>query len=174
MLPRAIIAVLLWMLGSPPLFAHSCHLAFTIDITHGVPAYPPGSRLDGRASFTTLGDRIRQEGGTTAHLAAGEMVLGERISGPIWTLIVTSRGGAADLVGVHANNVRGLTVAGVEFGGPMVLTLYGRPGARPEPAVPTTQEAWDRLDLRQSFSLQAPKGRDMLAGDVSDLSVTCN
>jgi hypothetical protein len=173
MVPRALLALFLWMLAGPQLAAQSCDLAFTIHVTQGVPAYPPGTELQGRASFTTMGETIRQEGGATAHLASGEMVLEGEISGPIWTLIVTSRGSAADLIGVHANRVRGLTVAGVEFAGPMVLTLYGRPGARPDPSPPTAQEDWDRMDLRRAFSLQAPAGRDMLAGDVSDLTVSC-
>jgi hypothetical protein len=173
MVPRLLLAPLLWSLTVLPLAAQSCELDFTIRVTQGVPAYPPGATLDGRASFTTKGERIRQEGGAIAHLATGEIVLGERISGLIWTLIVTSEGSVADLVGVFANDVSGLTVAGVEFAGPMALTFYGRPSARPEPEPPTSQAEWDRLDLRRAFSLQAPRGRDMLAGDVSELTVRC-
>ncbi|MFW5881517.1 MAG: hypothetical protein ACOCTP_03250 [Roseicyclus sp.] len=167
-------ALLIWLSAGLPLAAQSCDLRFVVDVTQGVPTHPPGSRLEGRASFTTLGPRIRQEGGATAHLAAGEMVLEGGIAGPIWTLIVTSNGSAADLIGLYANHVSGLSVAGVDFAGPMVLTLYGRPGARPEPDPPVSQADWDRLDLRRAFSLQAPEGRDMLAGDVSELKVSCD
>ena len=169
---RPLLVSLLMSLAGP-VQALTCDLAFTIDVTQGVPAFPPGSKLGGRASFRTLGDEIRQEGGATAHLATGEMVLGEDISGPIWTVIVTSEGSAADLVGLYANKVSGLSVAGVEFAGPMALMLYGQPGARPEPEPPVTQAEWDRFDMRRVFSLQAPQGRDMLAGDVSALTVTC-
>lgn len=170
---RLFIVPLFWMLTSLPLHGLTCDITFTVDVTQGVPAFPPGAQLAGRASFSTLGGKVQQEGGTTAHLASGEMIVGERISGPIWTIIVTSKGSAADLVGVYANEVSGLTVAGVEFAGPMMLTLFGRPGTRPEAEPPTSQEDWDKLDLRRTFSIQAPQGRDMLAGDVSDLRVNC-
>jgi hypothetical protein len=173
MVPPLRLVLLLWLLASLPVAAQSCDLRFAVTVTNGVASYPPGTVLEGRASFTTLGGRVRQEGGTTAHLATGEMRLDGRISGAIWTLIVTSGGSAADLVGVYANDVRGLSVAGVEFAGPMMLTLFGRPGTRPEAEPPTAQAEWDRLNLRRTFSLQAPEGRDMLAGDVSDLRVNC-
>jgi hypothetical protein len=54
----------------------------------------------------------------------------------------------------------------------MALTLFGRPGTRDDPTPPTRQEDWDALDLRRAFSLQAD-GHDMLAGEVTALTVTC-
>ncbi len=153
--------------------AQSCTLNFTISVTQGVGPIRPGTELSGSASYTMLGQSFRQEGGSTAHLASGEMQLGDEIRGPIWTLIVTSQGPAADLIGVYAHNVEGFTFAGVEFGGPMAITLFGPSGSRPDSAPPTRQEDWDRLDLRRAFSLQAPQGRDMLAGDVLSLEVDC-
>jgi hypothetical protein len=153
--------------------AQTCRLDFTVRVTQGVGPIQTGATLDGQATYTALGRSFRQEGGSTAHLATGEMVLGDGISGPIWTLIITSRGPAADLVGVYAHNIEGLSVAGQHFTGPMAITLFGRPGSRPDPGLPTTQEEWDRLDLRRAFSLHAPQGRDMLAGDVTSLRVAC-
>lgn len=153
--------------------AETCSLDFTIQVTQGVGNIRPGTELTGRAEFTTLGQSYRQEGGSTAYLASGEMVLGDGISGPIWTLITTSEGPSADLVGIYAHNVSGLSVAGIEFSGPMALTLFGRSGTRPDPGLPTEQVDWDRLDLRRAFSLQAPEGRDLLTGDVTEVLVEC-
>jgi hypothetical protein len=152
--------------------AQTCTLDFTVRVTQGVGAIEPGDTLTGEATYTALGRSFRQEGGSTAHLASGEMTLGDGIRGPIWTLIITSQGPSADLVGVYAHHVEGLDVAGVAFEGPMALTLFGPPGSRPDPAPPTAQEDWDRLDLRRAFSLHA-HGADMLAGDVTALQVTC-
>ena len=100
------------------------------------------------------------------------MTLGDGISGPIWTLIITSQGPSSDLIGVYAHDVRGLSVAGVSFEGPMALTLFGPSGSRPDPAPPTRQEDWDRMDLRRAFTLSA-HGRDMLTGDVTEVRVDC-
>jgi len=172
MLRPGLIAAL-WLLVPAPLAAQSCDIAFSVVLTQGAGPFQPGDTLDGRAQFTALGRTVRQEGGSTAHLATGEMALGDGISGPIWTLIITSRGPAADLVGVYAHNIEGLSVAGQHFTGPMAITLFGRPGSRPDPGLPTAQEEWDRLDLRRAFSLHAPQGRDMLAGDVTELRVDC-
>lgn len=133
---------------------------------------PPGTTLQGRADYTVEGRSIRQEGGTTAHLATGRMVLGDTIAGPIWTLITTSNSPTADLMGVYARDVEGLSFAGTVFEGPMALTLFGLPGTRPTPAPAVTQAEWDRLNLRRAFSLHAD-GQDMLAGDVTALSVDC-
>jgi len=155
-----------------PAAAQTCTLAFSIRVTQGVGPFEPGDSLSGTASFTALGQSFRQEGGSTAHLASGEMTLGDSISGPIWTLITTSHGPAADLIGVYAHHVEGLSVAGVSFGGPMALTLFGPSGSRPDAMPPTTQDEWDRMDLRRAFSLHA-HGADMLAGDVTDLVVHC-
>jgi hypothetical protein len=164
---------LTFLLAAPAMAgAQTCRLDFTVHVTQGVGAIEPGDSLAGHASYTPLGPSFPQEGGSTAHLAQGEMTLGDGIRGPIWTLIVTSRGPSADLVGVYAHEVEGLTVAGVAFEGPMALTLFGPPGSRPDPAPPTTQAGWDRLDLRRAFSLHA-QGADMLAGDVTALQVAC-
>jgi hypothetical protein len=163
----------LWLLTAAPLAAQSCEISFSVELTQGAGPFQPGDTLDATARFTAMGRSFRQEGGSTAHLATGEMVLGDGISGPIWTLIITSQGPSADLVGVYAHNVEGFSVAGQRFTGPMALTLFGRPGTRPDPGLPTEQEEWDRLDLRRAFALQAPQGRDMLAGDVTDLRVDC-
>ncbi len=153
--------------------AQTCNLVFTIQVTQGVGAILPGTELQGRAVYTFLGQSFRQEGGSTAHLASGEMVLGDSISGPIWTLITTARGSAADLVGVYAHHVQGLNVAGVAFQGPMALTLFGPPGTRTDTALPLAQEDWDSMTLRRAFALHA-HGQDMLAGDVTMLTVDCS
>lgn len=168
----AFCTVLLSFLQAAPAAAQTCSIDFTVEVTQGVGAILPGTLLDGNATFTALGRSFRQEGGSTAHLASGEMTLGDSISGPIWTLIITSHGPAADLVGVYAHHVEGLTVAGIEFGGPMALTLFGPSGSRPDAMPPTTQTEWDRMDLRRAFSLHA-HGVDMLSGDVTDLVVQC-
>ncbi len=154
------------------LWAQTCTLTFTIEVTQGVGTIRPGTELTGMASYTTQGQSFRQEGGSTAHLASGEMQLGDSIRGPIWTLITTSRGNAADLVGVYAHHVQGLSFAGVDFVGPMALTLFGEAGSRPNNDPPTTQDEWDSMDLRRAFSLHA-QGADMLAGDVTALTVEC-
>jgi len=152
--------------------AQTCTLDFTIEVTQGVGTIRPGARLPGHAIYTGLGRSFRQEGGSTAHLASGEMTLGDSISGPIWTLVTTSRGNAADLIGVYAHHVSGLNVSGVEFEGPMALTLFGAPGTRADTAPPTEQAEWDAMTLRRAFSLHA-HGSDMLAGTVLDLVVDC-
>ena len=173
MLGRA--AILCFAIISLPgaVAAQSCTLEFTIAVTQGVGTIRPGDELNGRANFAIEGRSFRQEGGSTAHLASGEMSLGDGISGPIWTLIITSQGPSSDLIGVYAHNVQGLSVAGIAFEGPMALTLFGPSGSRPDPAPPTRQEDWDRMDLRRAFSLQAPTGRDILTGDVTDVLVNC-
>jgi hypothetical protein len=152
--------------------AQSCTVDFTVRITQGVGPIRPDDEMQGHAEYTMLGRSIRQEGGSTAWLASGEMRLGEEISGRIWTLMTTAEGPTADLMGVYAVEVEGLTFAGVPFEGPMALTLFGRPGTRDDPAPPTRQEDWNALDLRRAFSLQAD-GHDMLAGDVTALTVEC-
>lgn len=155
-----------------PAVSQTCTLNFTIVVTQGVGSIAPGAHLTGRAEYTRLGQSYRQEAGSTAHLASGVMSLGDSISGPIWTLVTTSRRNAADLVGVYAHHVSGLTVAGVSFEGPMALTLFGAPGTRADNEPPTLQADWDALTLRRAFSLHA-HGTDMLAGDVLDLTVAC-
>lgn len=150
----------------------SCSVDFTIRVTQGVGAIRPETVMQGHADYTMLGRSIRQEGGSTAWLARGEMRLGDDIQGRIWTLMTTAGGPTADLMGVYAVDVTGLTFAGVPFEGPMALTLFGAPGTRDDPTPPTRQEDWDALDLRRAFSLQAD-GHDMLAGDVIALTVDC-
>ncbi|MEJ6393670.1 hypothetical protein V8J82_10410 [Gymnodinialimonas sp. 2305UL16-5] len=165
-------ALLLCLAAVPADAAQTCRLDFTIEITQGVGTIRPGTHLPGHAEFTTHGPSIRQEGGSTGHLAMGHMTLGESIAGSIWTLVTTSRGHAADLVGVYAQDVQGLSFAGLDYTGPMALTLFGAPGTRPEDTPPLTQAEWDDLDMRRSFSLHA-QGVDMLAGDVVQLAVDC-
>jgi hypothetical protein len=152
--------------------AEGCGLDFEITVTQGVGDIRPGTVLQGRADYALTGRSIRQEGGTTAWLARGEMRLGDGIAGPIWTLMTTAGGPTADLMGVYAEDVEGLTVAGIPFEGPMALTLFGRAGTLDGPEPPTAQEDWDRLDLRRAFSLQA-HGHDMLAGEVTRLTAMC-
>lgn len=173
MSPRAILIAALLLVAPSHVVAQSCDLTFTVILTQGAGPLRPGTELQGQASFTAIGESFRQEGGSTAHLASGEMQIGDGISGQVWTLIITSEGPAADLVGVYANHVEGLTVAGIDFSGPMALTLFGPSGSRPDPNPPTEQEDWDRLDLRRAFSLQAPTGRDILTGDVTEVLVEC-
>jgi len=153
--------------------ASSCTLDFTIHVTQGVGTILPGARLPGQAQFTTTGPTFRQGGGSTAYLATGVMTLGDTIAGPIWALTTTSNGSVVDLVGVYARDITGLSVVGVDFAGPMVVTLFGAPGSRPDTALPTAQAEWDRMDLRRSFTLHA-QGYDMLAGDVTALTADCS
>lgn len=155
-----------------PATAQTCTLDFTIEVTQGVGFIAPGTELVGQAQFVTNGETFRQEGGTMAHYATGNMTLGDGISGRIWTLISTSRGSAADLIGIYAYDVEGLTFAGQSFDGPMALTLFGPAGTRPTTAPPLTQGEWDEMSLRRSFTLHADA--DMLAGDVVDLTATCS
>lgn len=154
-----------------PATAVTCTLDFTIEVTQGVGFIPPGTQLPGFAQFATDGRSFRQEGGSTAHYASGHMTIGDGITGPIWTLITTSNGSAADLIGVYANHIEGLSFAGVAYEGPMALTLFGMPGARADTLPPTTQAEWDMMDLRRTLTLHADG--DMLAGDVVDLAVNC-
>ncbi|WP_224813635.1 hypothetical protein [Hasllibacter sp. MH4015] len=169
MLRHLLIALALVAPSAAP--AQTCTLAFTIEVTQGVGFIRPGTQIPGSAEFVTSGQTFRQEGGTVAHYATGSMTLGDDISGRIWTLITTSRGSAADLTGVYAYDVEGLTFAGQVFDGPMALTLFGEPGTRPTTAPPITQAEWDDMSLRRSFTLHADA--DMLAGDVVDLTADC-
>ncbi len=155
-----------------PAGAQTCTLDFTVEVTQGVGAIQPGTLLPGHAQFATDGRTFPADDGATSHLATGEMSVGDGITGQIWTLVTTARDYATELVGVYAHEVRGLSVAGVEFEGPMALTLYGRPGTRPSEAAPVTQAEWDSMDLRRAFTLHA-NGADMLAGNVLDLVVSC-
>lgn len=161
------------VLGSPGFaLGETCDVRFTVEVTQGVGPFAPGTHLEGRAEYTTGGRSFRQEGGSTAYLASGRMALGDAIEGPIWTLIITANGVAADRIGIFARDVEGFDFAGIAFDGPMVLTAFGPSGARPDSGVPLTQEDWDLLTLRRSFSLHA-EDADMLAGDVTELSADC-
>lgn len=153
--------------------AQSCVVDFTIRVTQGVGPITPGQEISGQADYTPNGRSFRQEGGSTAHFASGEMRLGDTIRGPIWTLVTTSRGHAADLVANYARQVEGFDFAGQSYRGPMVISLFGVPGARPDTAPPTTQEEWDRMDVRRAFALHSD-GMDMLAGTITQLTATCS
>lgn len=167
-----------WILLIPfclasPVAAQTCTLEFTVEVTQGVGLIRPGTHLPGSAHFSTTGQSFRQEGGATAHLAMGTMTIRDDISGPIWTLITTSRSSAADLVGVYARHIEGLSYGGLDYSGPMALTLFGPPGSRPEETFPTTQADWDDMNVRRAFFLHA-HGADMLSGNVLDLTVECH
>ncbi len=151
--------------------AATCELEFRFEVTQGVGTIRPGTELPGHASFTT-GESMRQEGGVVAHLATGQMTIGDNISGPVWAIITTSRDFTADLVGIYAQDVTGFSFAGIEFAGPMVITLFGQPGTMAEAVPPRTQEEWDALSLRRVVSLHA-HGRDMLSGDIIELLADC-
>jgi len=152
--------------------ALTCTMTFTVHVTHGIGPYPPGMDLPGTAEFETLRS-FRQEGGATAHLATGTMGLDGHITGRLWTLITTSRTTAADLVGLYALDVEGLSFVGQEFRGPMAITLYGDPGSWPYARPPITQAEWDSLTLRRVFQLHAPDSSDMLGGDITNLLADC-
>ena len=163
---------LIALLWSSAATAMVCDIAFEVRVTHGIGPYPPGVDLHGTAQFETLRS-FRQEGGATAHLATGTMGLEGNSSGRLWTLLTTSRTVAADLVGLYALDVEGLTFIGQEFRGPMALTIYGPPGSWPHERPPITQAEWDSLTLRRTFQLHAPNSSDMLGGDVTALTATC-
>jgi hypothetical protein len=152
--------------------ALTCRLDFTVVVTRGVGTIPDGERIAGTARFTTTGRSFSQEGGATAFLAEGEMRLGEDIAGPVWTLVTSAGGPTADMMAVFARDVEGLSFAGIDFEGPMALTLYGPPGTLAGPEPPRAQPDWDRLDLRRAFTIAA-QGYDMLTATVSDLTATC-
>ncbi|WP_071673098.1 hypothetical protein [Nioella nitratireducens] len=164
-------AILLILLPAKAI-ALTCSLTFSVHVTHGIGTYPPGTDLQGAAQFETLRS-FRQEGGATAHLATGTMSLDGHITGRLWTLITTSRTVAADLVGLYALDVEGLSFVGQEFRGPMAITLYGDPGSWPYARPPISQEEWDSLTLRRVFQLHAPDSNDMLGGDVTALTASC-
>ena len=165
------IAALLLLVPAPAL-ALSCDLSFSVTVTHGIGPYPPGTELQGTATFETH-NSFRQEGGATAHLATGTMTLEGQITGRLWTLITTSRTVAADLIGLYALDVEGLSFMGQEFRGPMAITLYGDPGSWSHERPPISQQEWDSLDLRRVFQLHAPDSSDMLGGDIASLTADC-
>lgn len=164
--------VLLLSLLPGAAFAQSCTLDFTIEITRGIGTYPPGTRLPGHAQFV-IHDTVPQENEGTGHLATGEMVLDGTITGRIWALITTTGSPTADLVGIYADEVEGLTFLDQPYRGPMSLTLYGHSGTWPHDRPPLTQAEWDSLTLRRSFQLHAPEILDMLGGRVTALTANC-
>jgi len=149
-----------------------CEINYEVTVTHGIGPHRPGAVLTGEAHFETQRS-FRQEGGATAHLATGRMALDGNISGRLWTLITTSRDHNADLVGLYAVEVEGLSFVGQEFRGPMAITLYGEPGSWPHNRPPVTQPEWDSLTLRRTFQLHAPDSRDVLSGDITALAAVC-
>jgi len=150
----------------------SCSLTFELEVTQGIGPYPPGTPLTVAAEFETLRS-FRQEGGATAHLTSGTMVLDGDISGRLWSLISTSRDQAANLIGLYAVDVEGLTFVGQEYRGPMTITLYGEAGQWPHERPPITQAEWDSFNLRRSFLLHSIESRDWLAGDITSLTAAC-
>ncbi|AHM04045.1 hypothetical protein roselon_01668 [Roseibacterium elongatum DSM 19469] len=155
--------------------AQTCTLDFTVTITQGVGPFPPGAEVQGHATYTAEGRSFRQEGGATAHMVEGEMVLDGLSHGDVWTLITTSRAQAADLVGLYVARAEGFSFAGVEFDGPMQLTLFGEPGARATNDPPSTQADFDLMNLRRAFTLHSHRsGRDMLSGEVTRLIAQCS
>ena len=151
----------------------TCRLDFEVVVTQGVGDIRTEDRLTGRAEFSTTGRSLPQEGDGAAWFATGEMRIGPDIAGTIWMVVTAAGGPTADLIGIYAEEVEGLSVAGIAFEGPMALTLYGRAGTLEGPEPPTAQEAWDRLDLRRAFTLAA-HGYDMLTGSIAALTVDCD
>lgn len=152
--------------------AQTCHLDFAVTVTQGVGEIRPGARLEGAARFSVTGRRIPGENGATVHLATGEMTLGDGIRGEVWALVTTAGNPVADLIAVHARDSEGMSFAGVAYRGPMVISLYGRPGSLSSPTLPTAQADWDAMALRRTFALHA-QGHDRLGGDIAALSVSC-
>ncbi len=152
--------------------ALSCTLTFTVTVSQGVGFIRPDTALQGTASFTTDGRTVPSDAQTTGHLAQGEMVIEGAIRSRIWSLMVTHRGTSTELVGIYGLDSTGLSFAGIDFSGPMVLTLFGPPGSRDDDAIPMTQSDWDRMNLRRNFALMSGTG-DMLSGRVTDLVADC-
>jgi hypothetical protein len=165
------IAILLLLLPQTAI-ALTCSLQFELVVTQGIGPYPPDTTLSVTAQFETVRS-FRQEGGAIGHLVTGTMVLDGNIAGRLWSVISTSRDQAANLVGLYAVDVEGLTFVGQEFRGPMTVTLYGEAGQWPYDRPPITQEEWDSFDLRRSFLLHSIESRDWLAGDITSLTAAC-
>jgi hypothetical protein len=153
--------------------AQSCTLSYHLTLTQGIAPLPAGTQITGSAQFQLTGARIPQEGGATTHLAQGEMQLDPGITGDLWALGTTSNGAVADMIAVFARDVRGLTLDGIGYAGPMMITLYGPPGSRPDTGPPTTQADWDAMTGPRRFALHA-YGHGRLAGDVTALTIACH
>lgn len=152
--------------------AQSCSLSYQLTLTQGIAPLPVGTTLAGSASFRLSGQRIGQEGGATTHMTEGEMRLEPGISGDLWALGTTSNGAVSDMIALFARDVQGLTDAGRRYGGPMMITLYGPPGSRPDTGPPTTQADWEAMTGPRRFALHA-YGHGRLAGDVTALAIHC-
>ncbi len=167
-----LLAGLSLIIAAAPAHAVTCDLDFSVEITHGVGPYRPGTILEGTASFTT--ERMfRQEGGAMAHLSTGMMTVDDDITGRLWAVITTMRTHANDMIALHAIDVEGLTYVGQEFRGPMTLTLFGDPGSWGHERPPLTQAEWDSLNVRRSFQLLASPWNEALSGEIIRLVPQC-
>lgn len=173
MLTRIIILTALLVAPFPLQAAGStCALSFTVTVSQGVGLIRPDTTLRGSATFTADGRTVPSDAQTTGHLTEGEMMIEGGIRSRIWSVSVTHRGDSTELVGIFGMDATGLSFAGIDFTGPMVLTFFGPPGSRDNDAIPLTQADWDRMDLRRNFALMSGTG-DMLSGQVTDLVADC-
>lgn len=152
--------------------AQSCTLSYRILVTQGIPPLPEGAELAGSAAFRLTGERFAQGGDATTHRISGEMRLGPDIAGELWALGTASGGGRADMIALFARDVTGLSHGGVTYAGPMMITLYGPPGSRPDSGPPIAQSDWDAMTGPRRFSLHA-YGHGRVAGDVTALTLSC-
>jgi hypothetical protein len=150
----------------------ACRFEFTVTITQGAGPFRPGDRLAGHARFQTSGQSFPGEAGARVHMATGQMQLGDAITAPIWAVIATAQNPVADQLSLQARDAHGLSVAGIDYRGPMTLSLYARPGTLGDATIPADPGLWAAMDLRRSFALHA-YGYDRLAGDVTELTVAC-
>ena len=171
---RFVFALLACLLCSaPPATAMGCTADFTITVTQAVATIRPGDQISGRATFTTTSQSHAGEGGARVHLARGEMRLGRDISGEIWAIITTAGNPVADALSVQARNVTGLDFGGIAYQGPMMISLYGRPGTLTAPTIHIEPDLWAAMDLRRSFALHA-YGHNRLAGDITMFQISCD
>lgn len=171
--PCLAVALALALIAQPLIArAQDCSLTYALTLTEGIAPLPVGTTLAGSARFRLSGARIAQEGGATTHLTRGEMRLEPGISGDLWALGTTSNGALADMIALFARDVQGLTHAGQHYGGPMMITLYGPPGSRPDTGPPTAQADWDAMTGPRRFALHA-YGHGRVAGDVRELAIRC-
>ncbi len=140
----------------PAVAAQTCTLDFTIEVTQGVgddpPRHPAGRPRGVHSPRPELpaGRRIDRASGlgrddpraTASPARSGRSSPPRAATPPTWS--ASTR-----------NHVSGLNVAGVDFGGPMALTLFGDPGTRTDTDSPTEQAEWDAMTLRRAFSLHA-------------------
>jgi hypothetical protein len=153
--------------------AQTCDLAFTVILTQGAGPLRPGDELEGEATFTAIGESFRQEGGSTAHLASGEMRIGDTDLGAYLDAHHHVRGAVLRPHRRLCPPCRGLSVAGIDFSGPMALTLFGPSGSRPDPNPPTRRRTGTAWTCAAPSRFQAPEGRDILTGDVTEVLVNC-